>query len=162
MFVTLDGQRGFELPGGRARIGNHRDAAVLTCVRFVDVDINKADVRVLESSFGGSCEIAQPRANGDHKIRLAGRDIRAGRAGNPDGAEILPELFLVAGADDHRGNARLAQQVIEGSLGHRSAMRFGDLAQDLDDVEQPIGTHVTPSRKATCASMAGRASASKP
>ena len=86
---VIAGQRGFELPGCRACIGNHRHAAVLTGVGFVDVDVDEPHIRILEGGFGGGCEIAQPCSNGDHEIRLAGRDIRAGRAGNPDSAEIL-------------------------------------------------------------------------
>ena len=62
---------------------------MLEGIDFRDVDVDEADLGILERGLGCRGEIAQARADGDDQVGLARRDVRARSAGDADRAEIL-------------------------------------------------------------------------
>ena len=64
---------------------------------------------------------------------------QVGRAQRPPhGAEVLPELFLVARPDDHGGDGRALQHPVEGDLGDGLADLAGDFLEDVDETTKSI------------------------
>ena len=83
---TIAGNRRFQLFDCGSRIGDHRQPCMLIRIRFVGVDVNEAHAGILERCLGCSREIAQPRPDGNHQVRLACGDIGARRSRYSDGA----------------------------------------------------------------------------
>ena len=72
-----------------ARVPRERNCRVFIGVEFADVDVNEAHSRILKRSFRCSGEIAITRSDANDQVSFAGKDIRAGRAGHSNGADIL-------------------------------------------------------------------------
>src|SRR5262249_62242290 len=109
------GERRGELLEGCARVGDQGQAGVLEGIELGDVDVQEPDVLVLERRLGRGGEVAQACSDGDHQVGLAGGDVRAGRPGDSDRAEVhrvierqraLAGLRLADGDTRLRGEAR--------------------------------------------------------
>ena len=70
---------------------------MLVGIEFRNIDIYKAYLRIFESRFGGSGEVAVTGTNPNDQVSFAGEYVRAWRAGNAHRAERLG-MIVVQGA----------------------------------------------------------------
>ena len=84
------------------------------------------------------------RINERHRARRIQRRHLRRRQRPAHRAQILPQLRLVARADDHRRHARPPQHPVQRHLRHRLAGLGRDRLQRIDDFEQKFVRHLRP------------------
>ena len=84
-------------------------------------------------------------------LAASSRATCAGGQVPADGAEVLPQLLLVARADDDGRDRGPLQQPVERDLRHRLAGLRGDLVERVDDpVEVLVGDRRADVRRPAC------------
>ena len=71
----------------RACICRYRQPAELLRVEARDVNVDELHIRILKGRVRGRGEVRPARADADHEVRFARRDVRSGRARDSHGAE---------------------------------------------------------------------------
>lgn len=108
--------------GGKARAGvpDQLSAAHLERVGGADVQVDEADVRVLEEGGGGGREVGPAGADAEHHVGGAGQFVGGGRPGVADAADVAGVVV------EQRALARLgARDRDAGVLGERAEHVLG-------------------------------------
>src|SRR5262249_37566737 len=103
-----------------AGVGDQRQAGELVAVTGRDVQVEEADVRVLEEGAGGRGEVGVAGADADHQVGGAGEFVGGGGAGVADAAAVLrvvPAQRALAGLGGRDGDAGGLGELGEHGLG---------------------------------------------
>ena len=114
----MTGERAGELLERHPRVGDDRQAALLGGVERRNVDVDEADVRILERRLRRGREVAPPRADADHEVGVAGQPVGGRRPGRADGAEaqrMVGDERAAAGLGLAHGNAGGVDELAQGA-----------------------------------------------
>ena len=97
-------------------VRDERPCAVLGRIERSHVEPDQRQLRMLEQRARSRDEVRQPRADGEHDVRVGGQRVRGGRAGHAEGAHgtgMIPRKRALAGL----------------RLGHRQVVMFHEATE---------------------------------